>query len=239
MSYRKTAKYQVKQTIVTVIADEEYHRVCLDAINRARADLELFISRDPYFQATLEPYACPADAPAIVKRMCDATAKVGVGPMAAVAGTIAEAAVEAMSRAGARYAIVDNGGDIAILNDETATIGIYAGESPIKGLALEIPPRDRILGVCTSSGTVGPSISFGNADAALIISDDVALADAAATALGNRIVDARSLATAFDFLKDVPAVTGAIAIIGDKMATYGKLPRIVKANVDYDKITKG
>jgi ApbE superfamily uncharacterized protein (UPF0280 family) len=239
MSYRKTAKYQVKQTIVTVIADEEYHRVCLDAINRARADLELFISRDPYFQATLEPYACPADAPAIVKRMCDATAKVGVGPMAAVAGTIAEAAVEAMSRAGARYAIVDNGGDIAILNDETATIGIYAGESPIKGLALEIPPRDRILGVCTSSGTVGPSISFGNADAALIISDDVALADAAATALGNRITDPGSLATAFDFLKKVPAVTGALGIIGDKMATYGKLPKIVKANVDYDRITKG
>jgi ApbE superfamily uncharacterized protein (UPF0280 family) len=239
MSRRKTAKYQVKQTIVTVIADEEYHRVCLDAINRARADLELFISRDPYFQATLEPYACPADAPAIVKRMCDATAKVGVGPMAAVAGTIAEAAVEAMSRAGARYAIVDNGGDIAILNDETATIGIYAGESPIKGLALEIPPRDRILGVCTSSGTVGPSISFGNADAALIVSDDVALADAAATALGNRIVDAASLKTAFDFLKEVPAVAGALGIIGDKMATYGTLPKIVKARVDYDKITKG
>ena len=239
MSPRKTAKYQVKETIVTVIADEAYHPACLDAIRRARADLELFIARDPFFQSTLEPYDCRANAPAIVRRMCAATAQVSVGPMAAVAGTIAEAAVEAMVRAGATYALVDNGGDIALLNDEVVTIGIYAGESPIKGLALEIPPRDRILGICTSSGTVGPSISFGNADAALIVSDDVALADAAATALGNRITDEKSLASAFDFLKEVPGVTGALGIIGDKMATYGKLPKIVKAYVDYEKITKG
>jgi ApbE superfamily uncharacterized protein (UPF0280 family) len=239
MSPRKTAKYQVKETIVTVIAEEAYHPVCLDAIYRARADLELFIARNPYFQATLEPYACPPEAPAIVRRMCAATAAVGVGPMAAVAGTIAEAAVDAMARAGATYALVDNGGDIALINDEPVLIGIYAGESPIKGLALEIPPRDRILGICTSSGTVGPSISFGNADAALIISDDVALADAAATALGNRITDEKSLASAFDFLKNVPALTGALGIIGDKLATYGKLPKIVRARVDYDKITKG
>jgi Uncharacterized conserved protein len=239
MSARKTAKYQVKETIVTVIAEEAYHSVCLDAIYRARADLELFISKDPYFQATLEPYACPPDASDIIRRMCDATATVGVGPMAAVAGTIAEAAVDAMISAGAKYAIVDNGGDIALINDETVTVGIYAGESPIKGLALEVPPRDLILGICTSSGTVGPSISFGNADAALIVSDDVALADAAATALGNRITDEKALASAFDFLKEVPAVTGALGIIGDKMATYGKLPKIVRAYVDDMKITKG
>lgn len=239
MSPRKTAKYQVKETIVTVIADEAYHRTCLDAIYRARADLELFIAKDPFFCSTLEPYACPPDAPAIARRMCEATAPVGVGPMASVAGTIAEAAVQAMARAGAGYALVDNGGDIALLNDETVTVGIFAGESPIKGLALEIPPQDRILGICTSSGTVGPSISFGNADAALVISDDVALADAAATALGNRITDATSLASAFDFLKEVPAVAGALGIIGDKMATYGTLPKIVKARVDYDRITKG
>lgn len=126
MSPRKTAKYQVKETIVTVIADEACHPACLAAIRRARADLELFIARDPFFQSTLEPYDCPANAPAIVRRMCVATAQVNVGPMAAVAGTIAEAAVDAMARAGATYALVDNGGDIALLNDEVVTIGIYA-----------------------------------------------------------------------------------------------------------------
>lgn len=235
----KTAKYQIRQTIVTVIADEAYHPVCLDAIRLHRNDLELFIARNPYFKDTLEPYSCPEDAPLVVKRMCEASAKVGVGPMAAVAGTIASLSVEAMAAAGAAYALVDNGGDIALLNDEPVLVGIYAGASPIKDLALKIPPRNRILGVCTSSGTVGPSISLGNADAALIISEDVPLSDAAATALGNRITDEASLEHAFDFLKDLPEITGAIGIIGDKMATYGTLPPIVRARVEYDKITKG
>lgn len=236
---RKTAKYTIKETIVTVIAEEEYHRVCLDSIKRSRSDLELHILRDPFFKVTLEPYRCDEDAPEVVRRMVASTAKAGVGPMAAVAGTIAWLAVEDMVRAGAKYAIVDNGGDIAMINDEPAIIGIYAGESPIKGFGMEIPSRDSALGICTSAGTVGPSLSFGNADAAMIISENVSIADACATALGNRIVDETSLEHAFDFLRGIPEVSGALGIIGDKMATYGKLPKIVKANVDYEKITKG
>lgn len=236
---RKTAKYQIRETIITVAADEAYHPVCLDAIHRARGELEAFIAHDPYFRSTLEPYECPSGAPEVVRRMCVATEKVGVGPMAAVAGTIASLAVEAMTGAGATYALVDNGGDIALVNDEPVLVGIYAGESPIKGLALEVPAREKLLGICTSSATVGPSISFGNSDAALIVAADVSLADAAATALGNRIADEASLETAFDFLRDVPEVSGALGIIGDRMATYGKLPKIVRAKVDYEKITKG
>ena len=236
---RKTARYQVKETIVTVIAEEKYHDVCLDSIRRSREDLERHILEDPFFKVTFEPYDCPKDSPLVVRRMAEATAKVGVGPMAAVAGTIAWIAVEDMVKAGASYAIVDNGGDIALLNDKTAVIGIYAGQSPIKGLGLEIPTRQKILGICTSSATVGPSISLGNSDAALIVSENVSLADAAATALGNRITNKESLETAFEFLKGVPEVTGALGIIGDRMATYGHLPKIVKAHVDYEKITKG
>ena len=235
----KTTRYQVKETIVTVIAEEKYHDICLDSIRRSREDLERHILEDPFFKVTFEPYVCPKGSPLVVRRMTEATAKVGVGPMAAVAGTIAWIAVEDMVKAGASYAIVDNGGDIALLNDHTAVIGIYAGQSPVKGLGLEIPPRNKILGICTSSATVGPSISLGNSDAALIVSENVSLADAAATALGNRIIDKGSLETAFDFLKGVLEVSGAIGIIGDRMATYGDLPKIVKANVDYEKITKG
>jgi len=234
-----TKKYQVKETIVTVTADEQYHPVCLASIGRSRSDLERRILEDPFFKVTFEPYECPPDAPEVVKRMVGATARAGVGPMAAVAGTIAWLALEDMVRAGCTHGIVDNGGDIALINDRTAVVGIYAGESPIKGLGLEIGPRDRILGVCTSSATVGPSISLGNSDAALIISEDVSLADAAATALGNRIVNEESLASAFDFLKGMPEVIGAMGIIGDRMATYGRLPKIVRADVDYEKITKG
>jgi len=234
-----TKKYTIKETIVTVTAGEEYHRACVDSIVRSRTDLERYILEDPYFKVTFEPYPCTSDAPDVVRRMVKATAKAGVGPMAAVAGTIAWLALEDMVKAGARYGIIDNGGDIALINDRPVVVGIYAGQSPIRGLGLEIEPRDTILGVCTSSGTVGPSISLGNSDAALIISEDVSLADAAATALGNRIIDKNSLETAFDFLREIPEVSGAIGIIGDRMATYGRLPRIVKADVTYEKITKG
>jgi hypothetical protein len=232
-------KYQIKETIVTVTADERYHSICLGSIRRSRADLERHILEDPFFRVTFEPYVCAGDAPEVVRRMVRASTKAGVGPMAAVAGTIAWLALEDMAGAGCRHGIVDNGGDIALINDRPVVVGIYAGESPIKGLGLEIGPRDKILGVCTSSGTVGPSISLGNADAALIISEDVSLADASATALGNRIIDKGSLADAFDFLKGIPGVAGAIGIIGDRMATYGELPEIVRADVGYEKITKG
>lgn len=234
-----TKKYQVKETIVTVTADEQYHRICMDSITRSRADLKQYILGDPFFKVTFEPYKCTGEVPEVVRRMADSSARVGVGPMAAVAGTIAWLALEDMVRAGCRFGIIDNGGDIALINDHPLVVGIYAGESSIKGLGLEIEPRERILGICTSSGTVGPSISLGNSDAALIVSDDVSLADAAATALGNRIKDNGSLTTAFDFLKDIPQVAGAIGIIGDHMATYGKLPEIVRADVEYEKITKG
>ena len=139
----KTAKYQVKETIVTVIAEECYHDVCLGSIKRSREDLERHILEDPFFKVTFEPYDCPKDSPLVIRRMAEATAKVGVGPMAAVAGTIAWIAVEDMAKAGAGYAIVDNGGDIALINDRTAIIGIYAGESPIKDLGLEILPRKK------------------------------------------------------------------------------------------------
>jgi ApbE superfamily uncharacterized protein (UPF0280 family) len=234
-----TKKYQIKETIVTVTADEPYHLVCLDSIRRSRAELESYIMEDPFFKITFEPYECAPGAPEVVRRMVRASARAGVGPMAAVAGTIAWLALEDMVEAGCRHGIVDNGGDIALINDRPVVVGIYAGESPVRDLGLEIMPRDNILGVCTSSGTVGPSISLGSPDAALVISDDVSLADAAATALGNRITDKSSLASAFDFLKDIPVVTGAIGITGDSMATYGRLPEIVRADVEYERITKG
>lgn len=236
---RRAIKYQIRETIVTVTAEEKFHDICLESIKRNRSLLERHIIKDPFFKVTLEPYRCDPDSPAIIRRMVESSLKAGVGPMAAVAGTIAWTALEDMVKAGCTYGIIDNGGDIAMINDETVIAGIYAGQSPIKGLGLKIPARDSILGICTSAGTVGPSISFGNADAAMVISEDVSLADACATALGNRITDQDSLAGAFDFLSEIHDVIGALGIIGDKMATYRTLPEIIRANVDYEKITRG
>lgn len=232
--------FQLKETIVTIAADDPAHiEAAKEAIRIHRAALETYIISDPYFQITLEPYECPKNAPEVVRRMAKAGHTMGIGPMSAVAGTISALAVEAMVKAGAKYAIVDNGGDIALINDRPVVVGIYAGQSPIKNLGLIFEPRDSITGICTSAGTVGPSISFGMADAAAIFSDDVSLADAAATALGNEVeIGKESVEASFKVVKDVPGIKGALVIQGEYIGMWGKVPKITHADVKYEYITK-
>ena len=209
------AHFQLKETIVTIFAREERHiDAARESIREQRGYLEDFIRKDPFFQITLEPYdLVQDDAPRIVKQMIEKSAVFGIGPMAAVAGAIAGNALQAMIDEGATYAVVDNGGDICILNDQPIVVGIYAGSSPIKDLAFQLEKRYRPLGICTSSGTVGPSISFGCADAAVVISQDVALADAAATALGNAVTANTPLQECFQAI-DQPGIDGCPGYTG-------------------------
>jgi ApbE superfamily uncharacterized protein (UPF0280 family) len=231
--------FQLKETIATISAREQRH---IDAAKRAireqRGYLEDFIRKDPFFMLTLEPYDLQADgAPEIVEQMIRTTAVFGIGPMAAVAGVVAKFAVEAMIEDGSAYAIVDNGGDISLLNDEPVLVGIYAGQSAIHDLAFEIPPRSQLLGIATSSGTVGPSISFGFADAATVISQDPALADAAATALGNAVQAEGPLEECFRAI-GWPGIDGALVIRGEEMALWGELPKLRRARVGAERITR-
>ncbi len=231
--------FQLKETIVTISAREQEHiEAAKKSIREQRRYLEDFIEKDPFFQLTLDPYDLGVnDAPDIVQQMVTRSAVFGIGPMSAVAGVIAKFAVEAMIEAGATYAVVDNGGDISILNDQPALVGIYAGTSPIKDIAFEVPSRTEPLGICTSSGTVGPSISFGCADAATVISKDPALADAAATALGNEVQSKGALEKCFKVI-DKPEIDGALVIRGEEMAMWGELPALKRARVGAERITR-
>jgi hypothetical protein len=231
--------FQLKETIVTIFAREDRHiDAARESIREQRSYLENFIRKDPFFQITLEPYdLVQDDAPLIVKQMIERSAVFGIGPMAAVAGAIAGNALQAMMDEGATYAVVDNGGDICILNDQPIVVGIYAGSSPISNLAFQLAKRHRPLGICTSSGTVGPSISFGCADAAVVISQDVALADAAATALGNAVTAEGPLQECFQAI-DQPGIDGALVIRGDKMALWKDLPPLRRARVGAERITR-
>ena len=223
-------KFQLKQTVVTIIADAPDHiNYAKQAIRAHRNSLERFIALNPFFRFALEPVeAFIGDPPEIVHRMLDASSAASVGPMAAVAGVIADLAVEAMVDADASYAIVDNGGDIALASDRDVIVGIYGGPSPFKDLALRIKPT-RFLGICTSSATVGPSISFGTADVACVVAETACLADAAASALGNLSVDAQA---AFGALKEVKGVLGALLIVDNKFYTWGALPTLIHASLD-------
>jgi ApbE superfamily uncharacterized protein (UPF0280 family) len=232
--------FRLKETIVTISAREQGHiEAAKRSIQEQRKLLEDFIAKDPFFMITLEPYDLSSDdAPEIVRHMIRAGAELGIGPMSAVAGTIAKFAVRAMMEAGASFAVVDNGGDIALASDRSLLVGIYAGSSPLRDMALEIPSRSEMLGICTSSGTVGPSISFGCADAALVISRDPSLADAAATALGNAVQADVPLAECFSAI-DRPGIEGALVIKGDEMALWGEVPKLRRARGMEERITRG
>ena len=232
--------FQLKETIVTIAAYDQAHiEAAKEAIRFHRAKLENYILSDPFFKLTLEPHSCPSDAPEIVRRMVDAGNTMGIGPMSAVAGTVSALAVEAMVEAGASYAIVDNGGDIAMINDRPVVVGIYAGQSSIRNLGFVFEPRDSVTGVCTSAGTVGPSISFGMADAAVVFSEDVSLADSAATALGNAVdVGKEAVEKAFDVVKGISGIKGAVVVQGEYIGMWGDVPKITRADVRYECITK-
>ncbi len=232
--------FELKETAVTIIADERYIPEAKRSIFESRKVLERFIAVDPFFRTTLEPYREEADVPALIKRMCDAARSANVGPMAAVAGAVAEAAVESMMSAGAVHALVDNGGDIAMVLDQEVDIGIYAGRSRFSELAFHFEPVDHVVGICTSSASVGPSISFGVADAAIVISDNVALADACATMLGNMVTSDREavMADAVSRAMQVDAVTGCCAIAADRIAMKGTLPRMVPASGNFGRTSR-
>ena len=202
----KTLEKGVQQAVVTV-----------------RSQLEQYILADREFLNSLEPHHTAPGAPEIVRVMAAAGKAAGTGPMAAVAGAVAQYAGEYLARR-TREVIVENGGDVYICSKKTRRIGIFAGSSPFSNqLALEVEPHRTPLGICTSSGTVGHSLSLGRADAVVIMSPAAALADAVATAAGNLVNDEGDLQKAVDFALGIKSVTGALVIMQDKLAAAGNI----------------
>jgi uncharacterized protein len=233
-------RFCLKETFATVIAAERFMELAGQTIAAAREAIEAYIARCPEFRTALEPLLVGADAPKVVRNMAVAAERAGVGPMAAVAGAIAHTTVEAMAAAGAGYAIMDNGGDIVLFIDRPVTVGIFTGPARIRDIALRFLPRPDIFSVCTSSGTVGHSLSFGHADAATVIANDGCLADAVATALGNRVKNS-SPAVIEQAVRDslVAGVEGLLVVADDRLGLGGVVPEIVRAHVGTHIISQG
>jgi ApbE superfamily uncharacterized protein (UPF0280 family) len=211
----------VKETDLYIRAHRNLEREALAAINEYRQPLEDYIRRHPLYLHSLEPVAVEQDAPEIVKIMADASRQANVGPMAAVAGAFAELVGRRLLEHSPEI-IVENGGDIFVKSNVKRVIGIYAGESPLSNkLGIEVKPGQTPLGVCTSSGTVGPSLSLGLADAVVVLSPSTALADAAATAIGNLVKSADDITTALDHGQKINGVSGIVIIMGDKLGAWG------------------
>jgi ApbE superfamily uncharacterized protein (UPF0280 family) len=223
-----------KETNVLIKADS------LDAIEAAKKSiishrnaLERYIARNPLFKLSLDPIDVEAGSPKVVQLMADAGRAAGVGPMAAVAGMLAQLAVEDAVASGARNILIDNGGDIFIHGDRSYTIAIHAGRSQLSDkLALEMGAEMLPISICTSSATVGPSLSFGEADAATIVANSGALADAAATAICNetRGEPEQAIKAGLNRARAIPHLTAALIIHGRYVGSWGDLPKLVIAD---------
>ena len=89
------------------------------------------------------------------------------------------------------------------------------------GLRIDSGPKP--LAVCTSSGTVGHSLSLGRADAVSVVSESCTLADAAATAIGNQVRSKKDIQNAVEFGQKIEGVLGILIILGDKLGMWGDL----------------
>jgi len=215
------------QTVFRICCDK--FDVAAEEIVKQRRILDDYIRREPRFRTSLTPLDAWADAPLVVTRMVEAARRVGVGPMAAVAGAMAQLAVEAAVSAGAREAIVENGGDIYLVAGAPVTVGLYAGETPVSDkLAFTVEPGNTPIAICSSSGIMGPSFSFGKCDLATVVARDAALADAAATEAANLVKKPEDVQAALERILAIPGVEGVLLVKSDKVGLIGNLPPLVR-----------
>ena len=205
-----------------IATKEDMSALCRRFIRDCREDLIGYIRKEPFFKESLAPMDCPEDSPQIVKMMCSASIKAHVGPMAAVAGAISQLLCEYLAGFTDEI-IIENGGDNCILTSKGRTAGIYAGSGFPEGLKIAIDGRETPWGICTSSGTMGHSFSFGSADAVTIISDSAALSDAAATYTANNIRDASDIESALEKAMSIDGIRGAVIIAGGKLGAMGEV----------------
>jgi len=206
-----------------IFAKCDLEKQAREQLKKYRGEIEKYIELHPDFLTSLVPIEAKNNAPKIVKHMCLAAKAAGVGPMAAVAGAISQYVGTALEEYSDEI-IIENGGDIYMKNKTDKHVLIFAGKSPLSNkIALLVPGENRPIGICTSSGTVGHSLSFGKADAVVVLSRDALLADAAATSICNRVKSIDDIEESIEFGKAIPGIRGIVVIIQDKLGAWGDI----------------
>jgi ApbE superfamily uncharacterized protein (UPF0280 family) len=211
------------ETELFICADKRCEQIAADAVRSLRSELDAYIAVHPQFLKSLTPVEPAADASETIKAMCRAAKSADVGPMAAVAGAFSDYVGRQILKL-SNQVIVENGGDIFIKTEQPKTVAVFAGNSPLSlKVGIVVDAREMPMAVCTSSGTVGPSLSFGKADAAVVVSPNAYLADACATRLGNEVKCAADIERALDTIVRISGVSGAMAIVGDVCGAVGDI----------------
>jgi ApbE superfamily uncharacterized protein (UPF0280 family) len=214
---------QVKETDLRVHAENDLSLRCREIVIRLRDELESYITSHPEFASSLLPILPSPFSPPIVQLMVSSAEKADVGPMAAVAGAIAELVGKELLPFSSEL-IVENGGDIFLQSQRPRVAQVYAGSSPFSlRIGLKVKSRGEPLGICTSAGSIGHSLSLGGTDAVVIIAGSAALADAVATRVGNKVQRKEDIQVALELAQSITGIRGAVVILGGNLGAWGEL----------------
>ena len=209
----------------------EMKAIAFDKIKELRIRLDEYILSEPFFKKSLKPFQPSENTPIEAKEMAAAAEKAGIGPMSAVAGLFAREVGETLlQNFSIEEMVIENGGDIFVVLKSELVLSVFAGESPLsERIGLVIPSEKSKLGICTSAGTVGPSLSFGKADAVVVICEDVLLADAFATAFGNKVKSTNDVEKVINQSEKYPEIISMLIVCEDKVGIRGDFEmRILK-----------
>ena len=232
MSILFKESFSLKESVCTILSDKPKSiEAAKESIRRNYRELELYVRANPKFLHTLTPIPVP-NKPLVAKLMAEASEKAGVGPMAAVAGAIADLAVQDMVATGCKVAVVEDGGEISAVADQAVDVAVAAGEEPLSkrfGFRLAEFP----IGVATSSGRFSHALSFGDAEAAVVFSKNATLADAAATAVANEVKGEMKEGVQAGINKAllIKGVEGAMIVYKGEVGTVGKIPQIIRVKI--------
>jgi ApbE superfamily uncharacterized protein (UPF0280 family) len=234
--------WSFKETNLYIKCDDERAiDVVIDASLRARSEIERYILAYPEFRWSLEPVRLEGEHPRVIELMLRAGELAEVGPFAAVAGAISQVAAETALNAGAKNVLVENGGDITIIGNRDFRVGIFAGDAKSSGkIGFLVRAGELPIGICTSSGTVGHSISFGEADAVVAIAREASVADAAATSIANDVrgKDIKSsIEQGLSRAKQIREIRGCLIVRGDNIGTWGEIPELIQVTPESQEIS--
>ncbi|HDP96787.1 MAG TPA: UPF0280 family protein [Euryarchaeota archaeon] len=220
-------RVEIGETAATISCEERYLQPVIDGIISARKQITAYGRANPDFFLSLEPMDPEPGAPAIIRRMCISSGRSGTGPMSCVAGAVAAAGVQSAIEMGSEHCVVDNGGDLAMILKSPVSVGILDSlESGFLPTVEVGPTGGAIIGICTSSGAYGHSISLGRADSTTVMARDPILADALATAACNACSEPSEIRNALRALQDFDEVIWAVAKIDGFIGTFGDMPRV-------------
>ncbi|MBD3349972.1 MAG: hypothetical protein GF364_00620, partial [Candidatus Lokiarchaeota archaeon] len=178
----------MEESDVTLISESDlYIKFGIQKLLADRKILKQFIKQHSEFKSSFKPLQYK-DCPEIVEQMINASTLTYVGPMAAVAGALADSMGIYMKEKGAQISVIENGGEVFISSVEDIYIALYSMTTILKGkVGFLFRGKQYDIGLGTSSGTFGHAISLGKADTVTVFAINAAIGDAAATRIANEV----------------------------------------------------